>query len=388
MTTPRPSLGIRKIAALVYYVHDLDRVRRFMVSSLDFAEIGESGPDLVARGRQRSVLFAAGDVNLLVCAPQGPDGRAARYLRKHPEGVGTVVFAVDDINTTFRLLEERGGTIINDIERFTDDGGTLAMFSITTPFGDTTFRFIEQRGYRSMYPGMVAHPTPRGGQNQFRFKRIDHLTSNFQTMTPALLWMEHVLGFEQYWKVQFHTQDVSSDKTRGSGLRSVVMIDPESKLKFANNEPLRPFFKQSQINVFSEDHRGDGVQHAALAVPDIISAVDGLRARGVQFMPTPATYFDALSARLQTLGVGTIDEDIEVLRRQQILVDGEGARQYLLQIFLKEAAGLHQDPEAGPFFFEIIQRKGSNGFGAGNFRALFESIERQQQQDRLSRRIS
>ena len=118
-------LGIRKIAALVYYVHDLARVRAFMLGKLDFAEIGESGADLVARGRQASAVFRAGDVNLVVCAPVGEGGRAWRYLRKHPEGVGTVVFEVDEIDRTFALLEERGGTMITDIERFADDSGTL-----------------------------------------------------------------------------------------------------------------------------------------------------------------------------------------------------------------------------------------------------------------------
>ncbi len=379
------SIGIKKIAALVYYVHDLRRVRSFLTDRLDFAEVGTSGAELTQRGRQQSALFQAGTVNLLVCAPSGEGGRAARFLRKHPEGVGTVVFEVEEIERAFRLLDERGGTLITDIERFTDDGGTLAMFSITTPFGDTTFRFIERRGHRGFYPGIQPHSTPLGGKNQFGFQRIDHLTSNFQTMGPALLWMEHVLGFERFWSVQFHTQDVASNQRRGSGLKSVVMIDPDSKIKFANNEPMRPFFKNSQINIFSEDFRGDGVQHAAMHVTDIISTVEGLRTRGVEFMPTPGTYYDMLPPRLDQLGVGTIDESIDILRKQEILVDGEGAKQYLLQIFLKEASGLFHDPEAGPFFFEIIQRKGSRGFGAGNFRALFESIERQQ---KLARRIS
>jgi 4-hydroxyphenylpyruvate dioxygenase len=378
-------LGIRKIAALTYYVHDLDRVRAFMLDKLDFAELGESGPELTGRGRQRSALFQAGDATFLVCQPVGEGGRAWRYLRKHPEGVGTIVFDVEDIDRTFRLLDQRGATIIGDIERFQDDGGTLAMFSITTPFGDTTFRFVERKGYRTFYPGMVAHPQPRGGKNAFGWKRIDHITSNFQTMGPALLWMEHVMGMERFWSVQFHTNDIARSDERGSGLKSVVMMEPHSKIKFANNEPLRPFFKASQINLFSEDHRGDGVQHAALTVGNIIASVEGLRSRGVEFMPTPGTYYDLLPERLQTLGVGSIAEDIETLRRLEILVDGEGPGQYLLQIFLKEAAGLFHDPEAGPFFFEVIQRKGSNGFGAGNFRALFESIERQQ---RLARRIS
>jgi 4-hydroxyphenylpyruvate dioxygenase len=385
MTAKLEPLGIRKIAALVYYVHDLGRVRAFLRDQLDFAELGESGPDLTARGRQRSALFAAGDVHLLVCAPEGQGGRAYRYLRKHPEGVGTIVFEVEDIGRTFRLLEERGGTMLSDVERFQDDGGALAMFSITTPFGDTTFRFLERRGYRAFYPGMVPHGPPAGGRNAFGFKRIDHITSNFQTMTPALLWMEHVMGMERFWSVQFHTQDVARNAEHGSGLKSVVMIEPHSKLKFANNEPMRPFFKQSQINIFAEDHRGDGVQHAALSVADIIGTVEGMRRRGVEFMPTPAAYYDMLPERLERLGVGRIDEDLATLRELEILVDGEGPGQYLLQIFLKEAAGIHHDPEAGPFFFEIIQRKGSNGFGAGNFRALFESIERQQ---RMDRRIS
>lgn len=382
MTTALAPLGIRKIAALVYYVHDLARVRAFMLGKLDFQEVGASGPDLVTRGRQTSALFRAGDVNLVVCAPVGEGGRAHRYLRKHPEGVGTVVFEVDEIERTFALLEERGGTMITDIERFSDPTGTLAMFSMTTPFGDTTFRFVERHGFAPFFPGFVMHPEPRGGNNAFHFKRIDHLTTNFQTMSPALLWMEHVMGMQRFWTVQFHTRDVAPDRASGSGLKSVVMMEPQSKLKFACNEPLRPFFKDSQINIFAEDHRGDGIQHAALAVPDIITSIRGLRGRNVEFMPTPGTYYDALPARLTNLGVGQIDEDLATLRELEILVDGEGAKQYLLQIFLKEAALLEHDREAGPFFFEIIQRKGSNGFGAGNFRALFESIERQQRQGR------
>jgi 4-hydroxyphenylpyruvate dioxygenase len=156
------------------------------------------------------------------------------------------------------------------------------------------------------------------------------------------------------------------------------MWDPASGVKFANNEPYRPYFKASQINAFHEDHRGDGVQHVALAVADIVGAVRGLRARGVEFMPTPPVYYQLLPARLEHLGVGAIDEDLSLLGDLQILVDGAAEHAYLLQIFLKDSAGLYADPKAGPFFYEIIQRKGDRGFGAGNFRALFESIERQQ----------
>jgi 4-hydroxyphenylpyruvate dioxygenase len=386
MTTdarPEP-IGILGIEALHYYVHDLERSRRFYTGRLDFAETAVSSPEIEREGRQKSAVFQAGDVRIVCSQPLGEGGRAWRWLRKHPDGIGSVVFRVEDAEKAFRLLEERGGTPISDVQEHEDDGGTLRTFNITTPLGDTTFRFVERRGYAGTYRGLVAHETPLSGRNAFAFGYIDHITSNFQTMKPALLWMEHVLGFEEFWEVQFHTKDAAEARRaaiqaqKGSGLRSVVMRDPRSGVKFANNEPWRPAFKSSQINVFNEDHRGDGIQHAALSVKDIVAAVEGMRARGVEFMPTPGSYYDALPERLRTTGIGKLDEDPEVLRKLEILVDGAGPGSYLLQIFLRDSAGLYHEPEAGPFFFEIIQRKGDQGFGAGNFRALFESIEREQ----------
>lgn len=379
------SLGIKRIESVHYYVRDLERSRRFYTQVMDFAEIGGSSPELSERGHEQSVAFMAGNCVVTCIAPRGEGGRAWRYLRKHPDGIGTLNFEVEDVKKTFDLLERRGGTPIDDIARHEDATGTIAFFSIATPFGDTTFRFIERKGYRPLFPGFAAYAEPRGGKNAFGFVGFDHTTSNFQTMSPALLWLEHVLGFERYWQVEFHTTDVAPDHSHGSGLRSVVMWDPASGVKFANNEPWRPFFKDSQINIFNEQHRGDGVQHLALTVKDIIPCVRGLRQRGLQFMPTPGPYYDALPERLKKMGVGTIDEDIATLRELQILVDGDRERAYLLQIFLKEAAGLYKDPEAGPFFFEIIQRKGDQGFGAGNFRALFESIERLQRDGAAAR---
>jgi 4-hydroxyphenylpyruvate dioxygenase len=376
------SLGIKTIESVHWYVHDLERSRRFYTQGLDFAELGVSSPELEKAGKQKSAVFQAGDVTLIVSQPVGEGGRAWRYLRKHPDGVGTINFEVHDIEKTFRLLDQRGGTFITDIQRFNDDrGGRLAMFSITTPFGDTTFRFVQRDGYRALYPGFQMHESPKGGKNRYGFGRVDHITSNFQTMKPMLLWMEHVMGFEEFWGIQFHTDDVAARQKRehGSGLRSTVMWDPVSGSKFANNEPLRPFFKASQINLFNEDHRGDGVQHLALTVKDILTSVKDMRANaGIQFMPTPGTYYDALPERIKMLGIKQIDEDVKVLRDLEILVDGDKEHSYLLQIFMKDAASLYKDPAAGPFFYEIIQRKGDQGFGGGNFRALFESIERQQ----------
>jgi 4-hydroxyphenylpyruvate dioxygenase len=198
------------------------------------------------------------------------------------------------------------------------------------------------------------------------------------------LWMKHVMGFEEFWNIQFHTQeDIEKGNQHGTGLKSIVLWDPKSQVKFANNEPSRPRFKESQINVFVEDQRGEGIQHLALEVRDIVSAVRAMRAtEGLAFLSTPAAYYDYLPERLETSGIKRIDESIDDLRALEILIDGHKEHRYLLQIFMKEMGQLFGDREAGPFFYEIIQRKGDRGFGGGNFKALFESIERAQAAER------
>ena len=373
------SLGIEKIESIHYYVHDLERSRQFYAEKLDFQEIGASDPEFEDRSKQRSALFGAGDVRILVSEPKGEGGRAWRWLKRHPDGVGSVTFAVKDIDKTFELLEARGGTPTSDIETFEENGGKLKTFSITTPFGSSTFRFVQRdAAYPRLIPNVLEHQPAKGGSNRFGFTHIDHITSNFETMKPALLWMQHVLGFEEYWGIEFHTNDVAPNPDEGSGLRSKVYWDPESGAKFANNEPMRPFFRASQIYLFAEDQKGDGIQHAALGVEDIIPAVRGLRKQGVEFFSTPGTYYDMLPERIDASGIKRIDEDLAVLRELEILIDGQEEHQYLLQIFLQDSAATHAEAAAGPFFFEVIQRKGDKGFGGGNFRALFESIERQQ----------
>jgi 4-hydroxyphenylpyruvate dioxygenase len=372
-------IGIRGIEAIHYYVRDLERSRRFYTKQLDFSEIGGSGAALSEAGRQRSLVFQAGACRVICSTPVGEGGRAHRYLAKHPDGIGSVVFEVEDVERAFSLLEARGGTPVDDIQVFEDRRGRFRTFVVTTPFGDTTFRFVDRAGEPPLYPGFDARPAGAGDaeRNAFGFTRFDHVTSNFETMAPALLWMEHVLGFERFWDVEFHTDDVER-RAHGSGLRSVVMWDPASGVKLANNEPRRPNFKASQINVFHEDHRGDSVQHVALGVTDIVAAVRGLRRRGVAFMKTPKAYYEALPRRMASLGVGELAEPVADLEALEILADGDGPGHYLLQIFLEDSAGLYASRDAGPFFYEIIQRHGDSGFGAGNFRALFESIERGQ----------
>ena len=189
------------------------------------------------------------------------------------------------------------------------------------------------------------------------------------------------MGLEQCWEIEFHTEDINEGGDGGTGLKSIVMWDPRSGLKFPVNEPLHPFFKEGQINTFVEANMGPGIQHVALEVEDAVATVKTLIERGVQFLDTPSVYYDLAPERLMKKGVN-VDEIqhnlMTDLKPQGILIDGCPENNYLIQIFLKDAATAYNDPSAGPFFFELIQRCGDDGFGEGNFRALFESIERDQ----------
>jgi 4-hydroxyphenylpyruvate dioxygenase len=377
MKTQRESLGIQRVASLHIFVRDLERSRDMYVKNFDFAEVAVGTPAFEFEHRARASVVEAGGVRMVLMEPLGSRGESFRWLERHPEGVGRIVFDVADVEKAYAILSERGATPTMAVERRQVDGGTVSWFDITTPFGDTQFRFIEHLGHTPLMPDLRRLEVT--SSNRFGISEVDHITSNFLTLKPAIMWMEHVLGLEPYWEVSFHTQDVKKNGTAGSGLRSVVMWDPESGIRFANNEPAAPFFKSSQIYQFCEDHHGAGVQHVAFAVNDIVAAVKGMRDLGVEFLPTPGAYYEMLPGRLAELGVNEIEEDLDVLRDLHILVDGNGPGHYLLQVFMRDAAGLLNDRQAGPLFIELIQRKGDKGFGAGNFRALFESIERQQQ---------
>jgi len=379
MSTTKEPLGIERVASLHVFVRDLERIRDHYVGKLDFAEIAVSTRDFEMEHRARASVVQAGGARFVFMEPLGSKGESFRWLERHPEGVGRIVFDVKDAERTFALLNERGATPMTGLERRNVEGGTVVWFDIATAFGDTIFRFVQHSGRTPIMPDLERLDPPRGGSNRFGIGEVDHITTNFLTLKPAIAWMEDVLGLERYWDVEFHTQNIKKGNFGGSGLKSTVMWDPVSGIKFANNEPAAPFFKSSQIYIFFEDHHGPGVQHVALAVDDIVSAVRNMRERDVDFMPTPHEYYDMMPEIIRRQGIGRIDESIDELRHLQILIDGNAASAYLLQIFLRDAAGTFKDPQAGPLFLELIQRKGDQGFGAGNFRALFESIERQQQ---------
>lgn len=381
MANQNESIGIQRVASLHFFVRDLERSRNHYVKNLDFAEVAISTPVFESEHRARASVVQAGGARFVFMEPLGSKGESFRWLAKHPEGVGRVVFDVDDAEKAFAILTQRGATPTTGIELRTVEGGAVQWFDIATVFGDTLFRFVQHHGPTPVMPDLARLDPPVGGTNRFGIGEVDHITSNFLTLQPAIAWMEAVMGLERLWEIEFHTQDVKKGHFEGSGLKSIVMWDPASGIKFANNEPMAPFFKSSQIYLFCEDHRGAGVQHVALAVSDIMGAVGGMRQTGVKFMAVPASYYEMLPSRLKALGVTAIDEQLRNLRQLEILFDGSAPDQYLLQIFMQEAAGLFGDVQAGPVFLELIQREGDKGFGGGNFRALFESIERQQQSE-------
>lgn len=368
------SFALKRLVGFEYFVHDLERARRFYRQGLGFTEVGASSPELEQASQQSSHLFRAGSALVACCAPNTASSRAARYLSRHPEGISSLVFEVADAAKALAHLEQRGATPISELETYEDERSCSQSFSITTPFGDTTFRFVQWTRGDGLLPGMRGHARVRA--EPCAFTDIDHVTANLRTMKPALLWLEHVLGFRRFWGVQFHT--AGGGEGDGSGLRSQVFWDPDSRVKLANNEPLRPAFERSQVSLFCDENGGDGIQHVALGVRDILGTVRHLRARGVELMPAPAGYYERLPEHLSQLGIERLDEDARELAELGVLVDGSGPGAYLLQIFLKNAAQMFGDAAAGPFFFELIERKGDQGFGAGNFRALFDSVEREQ----------
>ena len=379
----RENIGLIGYDSYHFAVNDLERSRRFYTEKFGFTEVARASEELVERSGQRSVVYGAGEVRVVVSTAmdtqKGHECKAARYLKRHPAGIMSVSFRVHDLDKTWEILSRRGATMLSEPSEHRDGSGVYRDFEIVTPLGDVNFRYVERRGdyprFAPSFDTVDATPQPK---NVFGIDCIDHITSNVLTLTPLILWYREVLGMEHFWDIQFHTNDATQgDRKAGSGLKSIVMRDPECGVKFANNEPMRPFFRDSQINRFVEDNNGAGVQHVAFNVPKILPTVAEMRARGVDFLPTTGSYYDALPARLERLRITNVKEALDELRAGQILLDGRDDK-YMLQIFLRDAGQTYNDPKAGPFFYEIIQRAGDPGFGGGNFRALFEAIERDQ----------
>jgi 4-hydroxyphenylpyruvate dioxygenase len=369
------NLGIVGWDHYEYIVSDLERSRRFYTKNMKVTEVARFDPQRTSASGEEGVLFAAGKARVLCVIPKAEGSRAQRWLKRHPEGVAVLGIRVRNVEGCRRLLEERGATLITGtVDEKDGEGRPYRWFEIATPLGDVRFRFIE-RASGALPPGLL-RIEPAAQANPYELQVIDHVTSNFLTIEPHVSWLRDVLGFEEYWRVHFHTADLRSGEG-GSGLASIVMWDPESGIKLANNEPAAPNYEASQIYKFVEANHGPGVQHVAFHLPKIVPAVEGLKRSGIDFLDTPVTYYDMLPERLAERRIHNFRDNIEELKHLGILVDGEDDR-YLLQIFMVEGGVMYSEEIAGPFFYELIQRRGARGFGEGNFRALFEAIERDQ----------
>jgi 4-hydroxyphenylpyruvate dioxygenase len=368
-------LGIVGYDTYEFVVADVERSRSFYREMMDVPEVARLEEREAATRGEDAVIFAAGKAQCICVTPRERGSSADRWLKRHPDGVRVVGFRVCDVDATRNVLTERNATQTSGVITTTDgEGRPYRFFDIATPLGDVRFRFVE-RASNALPPGF-SPLEPGEEKNANGFQIIDHITSNFLTLEPHITWLRDVMGFEEYWRVHFHTADINPN-SGGSGLASIVMWDADSGIKLANNEPVTPHYESSQIYKFIEANHGPGVQHVAFHVPAISEAVGRLRDTGIEFLDTPATYYDMLPERLVGQKVSNFDQQVDELKRLGILVDGSDDR-YLLQIFMVEGGLLYDDAAAGPFFYEVIQRFGARGFGEGNFRALFESIERDQ----------
>lgn len=272
---------------------------------------------------------------VLCTSALGPSG-AARFLSLHREGIGEVILSVDDVEQAERAILENGGALLGEIGP--SALGAARELCLMSPIDDVVFRLLE-------LPGPLFDPSPAVGEG---FTGFDHLTANFRTLAPAVLWFRQVLGLEQTWQTSFHTGV--------SGIRSVVMADRRAGLTFALNEPLRPHFGASQIARYCDDHRGSGIQHVALGLSDLVGRAVTMRSAGARFLPAAA-------------GAGAYEEGAPFVER------ASGDERALLQIFFRPGDGSGSSDESSPFFYELIERAGKEGFGEANFRALFDAVE-------------
>ena len=344
-----------------FYVGNARQASIYYRATFGFQFVGYRGPETGVRDRA-SYLLQQDKIRFVLTTPLAPDGPIADHIRLHGDGVRDMAFWVDDARDAWAKAVERGATSAQEPTVRTDEHGEIVTAAICT-YGDTIHSIVERRNYRGLFmPGYVA-VTPHFQGTTVGLKYVDHCVGNVELgkMNPWVKFYEDVLGFRNIL-----TFDDKQIVTEYSALMSKVMSNGNGRIKFPINEPAKGK-KKSQIEEYLDFYRGPGVQHIAVATDDIIMTVRALRARGVDFLTVPSTYYESVLER-----VGTIDEDIAPLQELGILVDRDDEG-YLLQIFTKPV----QDRPT--LFYEIIQRKGAKSFGAGNFKALFEAIEREQE---------
>ena len=343
-----------------FYVGNARQASVYYRSAFGFTLVGYRGPETGVRDRA-SYLLQQDKIRIVLTTPIGPEGPIADHVRLHGDGVRDMAFWVDDARDAWAKAVARGATSAREPTVMQDEHGEVIVAAICT-YGDTIHSIVERKNYRGLFmPGFVAvQPAFQGTGVGLMY--VDHCVGNVELgkMNPWVKFYEDVLGFRNIL-----TFDDKTINTEYSALMSKVMSNGNGRIKFPINEPAAGK-KKSQIDEYLDFYRGPGVQHIAVATDDIIKTVRTLTSRGVDFLTVPGSYYDSVPDR-----VGKIDEDLAPLRELGILVDRDDEG-YLLQIFTKPV----QDRPT--LFYEIIQRKGAKSFGAGNFKALFEAIEREQ----------
>lgn len=348
-----------------FYVGNAKQAAHFYKTAFGFQSLAYAGLETGVKDRASYVLFQD-KIRLVLTTPLHSDSPINDHIVKHGDGVKVVALWVDDARSAYKETTSRGAKSYLEPTVEKDEFGEVVKAGIHT-YGETVHMFIERKNYKGTFlPGFKEwksdyNPTSVG------LKYIDHMVGNvgWGEMNQWVKWYEDVMGFENF--LSFDDKQIH---TEYSALMSKVMSNGNGRIKFPINEPAEGK-KKSQIEEYLDFYEGPGVQHIAVATDDIIKTVSQLRARGVEFLSTPPeAYYRAVPGRLEEHS-HELREDIEILKGLGIMIDAD-EEGYLLQIFTKPVE------DRPTLFFEIIQRMGAKGFGAGNFKALFESIEREQ----------
>jgi 4-hydroxyphenylpyruvate dioxygenase len=343
-----------------FYVGNARQASYFYRMALGFSLVAYAGPETGQRDRASYVL-QQGKIRLVLTTPLRPDNEVAEHIRLHGDGVRDIALWVDDARLAWKETTRRGARSVEEPHEIKDEHGSAKMASIAI-YGDTIHTFVERKNYHGAFlPGYVAKAKdhlarPTG------LLHVDHVVGNvgWNEMNRWVDFYSTVMGFSLYQ--HFDDKDIS---TEYSALMSKVMANGNGRVKFPLNEPAEGR-RKSQIEEYLEFHHGPGVQHIALATNDIVHTVGRMQEQGMEFLRVPHSYYTQLQAR-----TGGIDEPLDELEKLGILVDRDDEG-YMLQIFTRPVE------DRPTLFFEIIQRKGSRSFGKGNFKALFEAIEREQ----------
>lgn len=368
---PKPESGkFVDFHHVTFWVGNAKQAASYYCTRMGFEPFGYRGLETGSREvashavRQNNIIF----VFSTMLNPNSPKEMADHHSC-HGDGVKDVAFLVEDIDAIFQRAVERGAVVVSKPVEESDDFGKVATAKVRT-YGDTTHTFIDKKNYKGWFmPGFRKTPNTDPLLKllpEIGLQRVDHIVGNQpdQEMDSAADWYTKTLMFHRFWSIddkQLHTDY--------SALRSIVVTNYEETIKMPINEPA-PGKRKSQIQEYVDFYGGAGVQHIAMATNDIIQTIRNLRARGQQFLDIPDSYYKNLREKLKTAKI-TVTEDLDVLQELKILIDyDEGG--YLLQIFTR----LIQDRPT--LFLEVIQRKNHQGFGAGNFKSLFEAIEMEQ----------